>query len=104
MTYECTVMGDFRGATIWIGTALNCPLDEIVLVHSHFINHNTIIRSCNYGATVAQGLYALNNNYTSQLNVTATRDIDGTPITCAYDDGISDRNIGQFLIQLAGII
>ena len=94
-------MGDSGGATIWIGTTFNCPRDEIVLLHSHFIN---IIKSCNYGATVAQGLYALNNSYSSQLNVTATRDIDGTPITCAYDDGISDRNIGQFLIQLPGII
>ena len=29
LIYECTVMGGPGGATVWTGTALNCPSDEI---------------------------------------------------------------------------
>ena len=105
MTYECTVVGDRRGVTIWTGTALNCPSDEVLLFHRRFTRLDRI--TCNNGATVAQILHTLNNSYTSQLNITVTRDIDGTSITCVYEDCIFERNIhvvGQFLIQLPGII
>ena len=96
-------MGGPGGATVWTGSALNCPLasDEITLLHQRFTNGT--VRSCNHGATVVQSLYVKNNLYTSQLNVTATRNIAGKTIMCVYDT-MGDRNTtSQFSALIPGI-
>ena len=84
-------MGGPGGATVWTGTALNCPSDEIVLLHGRFTQSDGTIRSCNHEATVAKSLYVNNNLYISQLNITVTHDLTGRAIMCAYD-GMGDLN------------
>ena len=104
LTYECTVMGGPGGATVWTGTALNCPSDEIVLLHQRFTDPGGAIRSCNNGATVAQSLSVQDNLYTSQLNVTIVPNVTGKSIMCFYDgmgDGTSS-NMSQFSTQIPG--
>ena len=90
LTYECTVMGEPTGATVWSGSALNCSYHiEIVLLHSHFSSTYGTLRVCNNGATVGRSLSVEGNNYTSQLNVTVTPDTTGKTIACLYDNGWS---------------
>jgi hypothetical protein len=104
LTYECTVTGDLGGATVWAGTVLNCPSDEIVLLHRHFTEPDGAIRSCNSGATVAQSLSIQDNLYSSQLNVTVTHNVAGKTIMCFYD-GMGDgtySNASQFSTRIPG--
>ena len=105
LIYECTVIGDHGGATVWTGTALNCPSDEIILLHRRFTQSDGATRSCNNGATVAQSLSVQDNLYTSQLNVTIVPNVAGKSIMCFYDgmgDG-TDSNASQFSTQIPGI-
>ena len=100
-------MGNFRGATVWTGSALNCPSDEIVLTHRSFTRNNLHgkMRTCNNGSTVAQSLFVRNNLYISQLNITVTQNAVGKTITCIYDDREDGTvNQSQFSIQIRGII
>ena len=84
-------MGGPRGATVWTESALNCPSDEITLLHQRFTQSGGTIRSCNNGATVVQSLYVKNDLYTSQLNVTASHNVVGKTIMCVYD-AMGDHN------------
>ena len=99
LTYECTVVGGILGgATVWKGTAFDCPLNEIALLHSRFINRTFGV--CNNGAIVARSLLVEGNNttYISQLNVTVTSDMAGETIMCVHD------NISSNIIQLSTVI
>ena len=106
LTYECTVMGDPGGATVWTGTALNCPSDEIVLLHRRFTESDPdgVTRSCNNGVTVVQSLTVQDNLYTSQLNVTIVPNVTGKSIMCFYDGMGDDTNssTSQFSTQIPG--
>ena len=83
LTYECTVTGGPGGATVWTGSALNCPGGETVLLHRRFTKSRGIMGTCNNGSTVAQSLSVQNNNlYTSQLDVTVTQNATGKTIMC----------------------
>ncbi len=106
LIYECTVTGDPEGATVWTGTVLNCPSDELVLLHRRFTEPDGAIRNCNSGATVAQSLYIQGSLYTSQLNITVTHNVAGKTIMCFYDSmgGGTDSNASQFSTQIPGII
>ena len=98
LTYECNATGGSNiGATIWTGTAFNCPSsgNEIILLHVHI--NRTYMYTCNNGAIVARSLSVEGNNYTSQLNVTITPDTAGKTIKCVHDDGLT----GRFLFSLA---
>ena len=99
LTYECTVMGGV--ATIWAGSASDCPLsgNEIVLLHNRFV-HSEISVSCNNGSIVARGLYVdhENNNYTSQLNVTVTPGTVGKTIICKSDNGTHTKYLSSWTI------
>ena len=79
-------------ATIWIGSALDCPSanDEIVSLHSRFLYNESVDHYCNNGAIVARSLSVEGNNYTSQLTVTVTPDTAGKAIKCAGDNGESN--------------
>ena len=83
LTYECTVVGEPSGGTIWRGTVFDCPLGEITLLHNRFANGTFGL--CNEGAIVARSLSVEGNNYTSQLNVTVTHDVAGKTIECIRD-------------------
>ena len=115
LTYECTIVGDIGGITLWMGDFFHCPSgrQEIQLLHSDFTNrrgreaYNTQI--CNDGNIVGRIVKAENGSYTSQLNATLTSDIVGKAINCSYDNGTVHRvgtlNIteGQVKLQLHNI-
>lgn len=85
LIYECAVPGGLGGATIWAGSALNCPSNEIVLLHRRYTEPGGTTRSCSNGATVARSLYVRNNLYISQLNTTVTQDKAQKTIICTYE-------------------
>jgi hypothetical protein len=106
VTYECTVVGDYGGITVWMGDFFRCSngKQEIALVHSQFTlgpegeaASNT--RTCNSGDTriVGRIVRVGNGSFTSQLNITLPPDSDiiaGRSIECAYDNGTSVYPIG----------
>ena len=68
--YECTTVG--MGATVWHGTAFNCPSNEITLRHSQFDRVHAI-GECNQGDICAHAeSNGSNNRYTSRLIVNVT--------------------------------
>ena len=81
MTYTCITEG--KNATVWSGSALNCPgsNNEITLPHDRFLNEGAF-GTCNDGSVVARSLSVDNNFYFSQLNVTVTPDTAGRRIEC----------------------
>ena len=92
--------GVFGGATIWKGTAFDCPLNdhELVLLHSRFTSANGAFGVCNNGAIVARSLSVEGNNFTSQLSITVSLDIAGKTIMCFHYHLSSD------IIQLSAVI
>ena len=60
LTYECTVVGEPSGATIWRGTAFDCPIGEIALLHNRFAEGTFGV--CNGGDIVAKSLSVDGNN------------------------------------------
>ena len=109
LTYNCTVMGSFGGATIWRGSAISgChPTDEeIILLHSRFTNmSNSTYGVCNSGNIVGQSIGIKGSNYTSQLNVTVTPEIIGKTIMCINYDGTSETvQFSVTIINTTGIL
>ena len=90
LTYECTVMDQYRGSTVWRGTAFrSCDDGDIILLHSRFQSNGGTVHVCNDGAVVARIVSAEGNNYTSQLSVVVTPEIVGNSIECRHDNGTS---------------
>jgi hypothetical protein len=91
VTYECTVVGDNGGITVWTGDFFRCPNGkrEIGLVHNDFTRER--VYTCNDGNVVGRIVRAENGSYTSQLNVTLTPDLVKKSIECAYDNGTIHR-------------
>ena len=85
---HCTVIGGPGGTTIWNGTAFDCRSKGIILFHNSGLSGT--VGECNNGDIVGQRVSQRNNSYTSQLNVTVSRDMDGKTIMCTYDDGMSN--------------
>ena len=89
VTYECTLVSS--GATIWKGTAFDCPLinNEITIFHS--INNYTSQRpkACNNGAIIGHAVNAENDSYNiiSRLTVHVSDELNGTTVICAHDNG-----------------
>ena len=98
LTFECTVVG--RGATVWRGSAFDCVYtsNTILLFHSRFATPIGTISTCNNGAIVGRSLRVENNSYTSQLNVTVSRDLIGKSVTCVHDNGTYVYAIGSSII------
>ena len=83
LTFNCTVLSSAGGATVWMGTALDCPYyNEITLLHSLYKSGRGAFGSCNDRAIVAQSLGVEDSYYTSQLNVTVTSNTIGKTIIC----------------------
>ena len=96
---ECTITG--VGATVWLGTAFQCHYsnhDEIILRHSQFGGSYNPIGSCNNGAIAAQGLGVVNDSYISQLNVTASPELNNTTVECWHDYNLTTRIIRSIRI------
>ena len=87
LIYECTVIGEHFGATVWGGSAFSCQGlgDEIILLHHLF--PESALGECNHGSMAGYSIRIDNGSYfTSQLNVTVSSDMIGKSITCFYDD------------------
>ena len=82
LTFNCTVLGSAEGGTVWMGTAVDCPTNELTLLHSSYKSRRGAFASCNNGAIVAQSLGVEDSYYTSQLNVTVTSNMIGKTIIC----------------------
>ena len=90
LTYECTVMGQYQGSTIWKGTVFrSCNIEEITLLHNRFQSNGGTVHVCNDRAIVARIVSVEGNNYTSQLSVVVTPEIVGNSIECRHDNGTS---------------
>ena len=100
--YECTVVGDLGGITVWHGTAFNCEISAnlINLLHSQFISEEGAFGNCNGGAIRGKSLRIENNRYISQLVVTLSSDMNGKTIKCVYDNGRTTTLIGNYSINL----
>ena len=96
--YECTIFG--RGATVWRGSAFNCPdtNDEIIV----FQSTNTLSHlNCNDGAITARIIRVESTSYTSQLTVNVSGDIIGQSISCAYESGVGvPTEIGSAMLVI----
>ena len=79
----CSVNGG--GATIWKGSIINCPGNgnEIVLSHSAF--DNGVTKTCNDRNIVAYDIGVTNNIYSSQLNVTVSREMHNETVECIHN-------------------
>ena len=104
VTYECTVIGNYGGFTLWMmGDFFHCSSGKqlIELAHSQLTNvqgggaSSTLI--CNDGNIAGRLIRVENGTFTSQLNITLTTDIVGRSIECAYDNGpgTSIRRVGS---------
>ena len=85
LIYECTVTGGPGGATVWTGTAFNCTMNEISLVHSRFSTSTGAFGQYNNGAIVGHSIGVEGNNYTSQLSITVIPNTAGKDISCIHD-------------------
>ena len=99
--YECAVVGDAIGTTVWQGTAFNCEVGMVInLVHDRFTSAAGAFGSCNDQAIVARSLRVENNRYISQLRVIVSDNLIGKSIKCANDDGVTTTTVGTKLITL----
>ena len=76
---------------------LNC--DYIVLPHSQFTQGT--YGACNGGALTGSSLRVENNRYTSQLNITISRELDEQNIECVHDSGTL-LTVGMSKVKLKG--
>ena len=53
ITFECTVLSGFGGATVWKGSAFDCARsdNEVVLLHSPIESNEHKLRTCNNGSS-----------------------------------------------------
>ena len=101
LTYECAIMGDSFGFTVWQGSAFDCKIREITLRHRLFTYG--VAGECNNGSIVAQSLREQDGLYTSQLNVTFTTALIGKSIECVYDSLVNTSTVGSLNITTSGI-
>lgn len=94
--YECRIYG--REATVWRGTAFNCP-DKGNEISLFYINAGTK-KICNDGAISGCITRADNNTYISQLTVSVSAETIGMNISCLHDVGGTPMLIGSSLLTL----
>ena len=86
--------------TVWSGTAFDCEnsANGMVLLHSRFgLSDRDYTKTCNNGAISGRGVTASDSFYTSQVNVTISRDLIGKTIECAHYGG-SSQAVGSLRI------
>ena len=105
LVYECIVDGtETTVATVWSGTAFNCPstADQISLRHSEFEN-GSAVGVCSNGAMImARGISGANDTFISRLTIIFDTSLQlvGTTIQCANDDGRNNHIIGNHTITI----
>ena len=98
VTFRCTVVGNV-GATVWRGSAIECPETNHELTFLHLIRF-TDIRGCSGGAIIGHGIDVEGNCYTSQLNVTVDTSMDGKSVECFYNNGTFANLIGNSSVAI----
>ena len=98
LTFMCTILGNV-GATVWRGSAIECPETNHELIFLHLIRF-TDIRGCNGGAIIGRGIRIDNMCFTSQLNITVDSSMDGKSIECFYNNGTSANLIGNSSVTI----
>ena len=98
LPFTCTTIG--VGATVWQGSAFQCPSRNIILRHNLYLTDHGTVNTCNNGAIVGYSLGILDNHYISQLNVTVDSSMAGQIIQCVYDDGTTSHIIGTHTINI----
>ncbi len=79
VSYKCTITDSSgSGSSIWEGSAFNCSkkMNRIVLLHENF----PLESDC--GALLVTSVGVNGCRYTSQLNLTATADLNGANVIC----------------------
>ena len=100
LVFECSVIVDgVLGSTVFHGDLLDC--NEIALLHHRFNGSVGTNGTCNKGKVLGYSLpvYNSNNCYTSLLRIMVTPGMTGKSITCAYDNGTTVKQIGNFTIE-----
>ena len=94
--YECNIT---KGATlVFHGSAFDCPsaANEITFLQSH--DNQSVIKSCNYGAIVAETVID-RTTVSSRLTVTLNNKVmNKKKIICSVDNGTEVMDIGIFYI------
>ena len=92
ITFQCTVLSGFGGATVWKGSAFDCARsdNEVVLLHSRIESNEHTRRTCNNGSIIGETIQVVGNCYTSQLHVTVSPDLIGEGIECISDRWLCD--------------
>ena len=95
-------MSDLVGATVWTGTAFDCPETENQLTFVHIRDRFTdTYKGCNGGAIRGRGLRIEENGYTSQVNIRVDRCMDGRSVECfQYESDMGLMLIGNFSITI----
>ena len=87
------------GATVWKGTAFDCPLadDEVIIFHR--MNYTSQRpQTCNDGAIIGHAISVENDIYKSQLNI-QVNDTENTTVVCAHDNGTHTVEIGSAMLN-----
>ena len=104
LTYECTVLGESDGTTVWTGSAFNCTSRQISLFHSRYGSTEGTYGECDdiVGQSVRVNANPIDNHsagyYVSQLTVPIRSDIAGRTIECFYHDGDTVTSVGRLII------
>ena len=104
LTYQCTVMGEPGGITVWMGSAFNCTSHDIQLFHSDYQSTEGAHGDCGdiVGHSVRTNIHTTNGvnstaviHYTSQVTVPINSETMGRIIECIYDDGVAAILVGR---------
>ena len=101
VTYQCSVPAGI--ATVWRGSAFNCPStsNAVVLHHSQYTSGNSS-GECNGHDIHGQSVSAANSTYVSILNVIVNSSYSyyqNKMIECVYSDGSQLIPIGRIMIN-----
>ena len=102
LTFECTVLGEHGGTTVWQGSVFNCTSHEISLFHNVYGSTEGAYGEC--GDIVGRSLRVTTdcNNatgyYVSQLTIPVSSDTAEKTIECVYDDDTTPTSVGQVTI------
>ena len=89
------------GATVWTGTAFDCPETEDELTFLHTRNRFTNInQGCNDGAITGRGIRIEENRYTSQVNITVGSYMDGKSVECVSVHGLHKTLVDNSSIMI----
>ena len=98
-TYECSVAAKV-GATIWRGTAIDCPeIDDEIILH-HRPQEFTETIACDIRPISAHGVRIGEGGYISRLNIMISDfSIDNESVQCIYSNGTSTV-VGRAYIEI----